>query len=123
LYNIYVQYKVWYIIEHPSEAKAGKYELFIGDTDIEIHTEWEFINSTFQTYGKNNIIDRIKEFLEITLSHPYTHKIKILDVHVNREIYQPKQYRYLRGIKELYIIRIRIINIIKSIYNIYHTFK
>jgi hypothetical protein len=74
-------------------------QLFIGDSDIEIHTEWEIINSTFQTYGKNNIIDKIKEFLEITLSHPYTHKIKILNVHVNGKIYQPKQYRYLRGIK------------------------
>ena len=34
----------------------------------------------------------------MTLSNPYTHKIKILDVHVNKEIYQPKQYRYLGGI-------------------------
>ena len=35
----------------------------------------------------------------MTLDNPYTHKIKILDVHVNKEIYQPKQYRYLGGIK------------------------
>ncbi len=35
----------------------------------------------------------------MALSNPYTHKIKILDVHVNKEIYQPKQYRYLGGIK------------------------
>jgi hypothetical protein len=57
------------------------------------------MNSTLQTYGKNNIIDKIKEFIDIILRQPYTHKIKILDVHVNREIYQPKQYRYLGGIK------------------------
>ena len=73
--------------------------MFIGDGDIEIHTEWHIKNSTLQTYGKNNIINNIKDFIEMALSNPYTHKIKILDVHVNREIYQPKQYRYLGGIK------------------------
>ena len=67
--------------------------------NIIIHTEWKINNSTLQTYGKNNIIDKIKEFIEMTLSNPYTHKIKILDVHVNKEIYQPKQYRYLGGIR------------------------
>ena len=41
---------------------------------------------------------KFKKFLEIALSNPYTHKIKMLDVHVNKEIYQPKQYRYLGGI-------------------------
>jgi hypothetical protein len=34
----------------------------------------------------------------VVLKEPYTHKIKILDVHVNKEIYQPKQYRYLGGV-------------------------
>ena len=98
LYNVYIKYKVWYIISDPSEAKEGKYELFIGDLGGEIHTEWRINNSTLQTYGKNNIIDKIKEFIDIILRQPYTHKIKILDVHVNREIYQPKQYRYLGGL-------------------------
>ena len=64
----------------------------------DIHTEWVIKNSTLQTYGKNDIIDKIKEFIDVVLKEPYTHKIKILDVHVNREIYQPKQYRYLGGI-------------------------
>ena len=63
----------------------------------DIHTEWVIKNSTLQTYGKNNIIDKIKEFIDVALKEPYTHKIKILDVHVNKEIYQPKQYRYLGG--------------------------
>ncbi len=65
----------------------------------EIHTEWEIKNNTLQTYGKNNIIDKIKEFIDVVLKEPYTHKIKILDVHVNREIYQPKQYRYFDQIE------------------------
>ena len=53
---------------------------------------------TFNEFVNEGIIDKIKDFLEIALSNPYTHKIKILDVHVNREIYQPKQYRYLGGV-------------------------
>jgi hypothetical protein len=79
--------------------------LFIGDANTEIHTEWEINNHTLQTYGKNNIIDKIKDFLEIALSNPYTHKIKVLDVHVNKEIYQPKQYRYLGAIKRTKYIK------------------
>ena len=96
LYNIYIKYKAWYIIENPS--KEDNYKLFINDTGAEIHTVWKINNHTLQTYGKNNIIDKIKDFLEIALSNPYTYKIKLLDVHVNKEIYQPKQYRYLGGI-------------------------
>ena len=88
------------------------YELFISDSGSDIHTEWKKINSTLQTYGKNNIIDKIKEFIDVVLKEPYTHKIKILDVHVNKEIYQPKQYRYLGG--EIRIDKRRN----KSIYNI-----
>jgi len=98
LYNIYLKYKVWFILNNPKEAEEGKYKLFIGDLGVEIHTEWKINNSTLQTYGKNNIIDKIKDFIELVLTQPYTHKIKILDVHVNKEIYQPKQYRYLGGI-------------------------
>ncbi len=77
----------------------------------EIHTEWQIHNYTLQTYEKNNLIDKIKEFIEMALSNPYTHKIKILDVHVNKEIYQPKQYRYLGGLKR-YDVKI-IYNILK----------
>ena len=96
LYNVYIKYKAWYITDRPSDN--DNYKLFIGDTGDEIHTEWKINNSTLQTYGKNNIIDKIKDFIELALSNPYTHKIKMLDVHVNKEIYQPKQYRYLGGI-------------------------
>ncbi len=74
------------------------YKLFINDDGAEIHTEWEIKSNTLQTYGKNNIIDKFKDFIEIALSNPYTYKIKTLDVHVNKEIFQPKQYRYLGGI-------------------------
>jgi len=56
---------------------------------------WEILNATIQAYGKTNIIDEIKSFIDVTMSAAYTYKIKILDVHVNKEIYQPKQYRYL----------------------------
>jgi hypothetical protein len=69
----------------------------ISDLGSDIHTEWVIKNSTLQTYGKNNIIDKIKDFIDVVLKETYTHKIKILDVHVNKEIYQPKQYRYLGG--------------------------
>ncbi len=62
LYNIYIKYKVWFIISDPSEVEEEKYELFIGDLGGEIHTEWKINNNTLQTYGKNNIIDKIKKF-------------------------------------------------------------
>ena len=60
------------------------------------------------------------DFIESALNNPYTYKIKVLDVHVNKEIYQPKQYRYLGGVIRTNIIRLMImgIGIIKSIYNI-----
>jgi hypothetical protein len=73
--------------------------LFVSDSGAEIHTERIINNHTLQTYGKNNIIDKIEKNIEIALSNPFTHKIRILDVHVNKGIYQPKQYRYLGGIK------------------------
>ena len=59
---------------------------------------WQINQYTLQAYGKNNIIEEIRSFIENALSNPYTHKIEILDVHVNKEIYQPKQYRYLGGL-------------------------
>jgi hypothetical protein len=65
---------------------------------------WELKNSTIQAYGKTNIIDEIKSFIDVTMSASYTYKIKILDVHVNKEIYQPKQYRYL-GAKKSYDVK------------------
>ncbi len=74
--------KVWYIIGNPSEASEDMYELFISDSGSNIHTVRVIKNSTLQTYGKNNIIDKIKEFIDVVL----------------REIYQPKQYRYLGGV-------------------------
>jgi len=73
--------------------------LFISDLGAEIHTEWKINQCTLQAYGKNNIIEEIRNFIEISLQNSYTHKIEILDVHVNKEIYQPKQYRYLGGLQ------------------------
>ena len=64
----------------------------------DVHTLWFIKQCTLQSYGKNNIINEIKEFIDFTFKQPYTYKVKILDVHVNKEIYQPKQYRYLGGI-------------------------
>ena len=58
-------------------------------------------HSTLQSYGKKSIIDTIQQFIELIIKNTYTYKIKILDVHVNKEIYQPKQYRYLGGRRSL----------------------
>ena len=96
LYNIYAKFKGWYIIN--SETNNKNYQLFISDLGAEIHTEWTINQCTLQAYGKNNIIEEIRSFIESSLQNSYTHKIEILDVHVNKEIYQPKQYRYLGGI-------------------------
>jgi hypothetical protein len=97
LYNIYVKFKGWYIINNNTYDK--NYQAFESDLGNIIHTEWSINQCTLQAYGKNNIIEEIRQFIETSLSMPYTHKIEILDVHVNKEIYQPKQYRYLGGIK------------------------
>ena len=50
-------------------------------------------------YGKNTIIEEMKYFIDTVIYNAYTHKIKILDVHVNKEVYQPKQYRYLGAVR------------------------
>ncbi len=42
----------------------------------------------------------MKYLIETVIGNAYTHKMKILDAHVNKEGYQPKQYRYLGGIKK-----------------------
>ncbi len=97
LYNIYVKFKGWFIIDEPSNNQI--YKLFRYDYGDDIHTELRINNSISQTYGKNNIIDKIKDLIEISLDNQYTYKIKILDVHVNKEIYQAKQYRYLGVLK------------------------
>ena len=96
LYNMYVKFKGWYIIN--GESDEPNYKLFKSDLDDDIHTLWLIKQITLQTHGKNNIIEEIRQYIETALSNPYTHKIEILDVHVNKEIYQPKQYRYLGGI-------------------------
>jgi hypothetical protein len=88
-YNIYVKFQGWYIIN--SESDKNNYELFKADLGADIHTLWLIKQFTLQAYGKNNIIEEIRHFIETALSNPYTHKIEILDVHVNKEIYQPKQ--------------------------------
>ncbi len=40
IYTIYVRYKVWFIIDNPSEK--DNYKLFIDELGYEIHTEWIF---------------------------------------------------------------------------------
>ena len=69
LYNIYVKYKVWYIISNPDEATKDRYKLFISDLGSDIHTVWGIKISTLQTYGKNNIFDKIKEFIDVVKNH------------------------------------------------------
>jgi hypothetical protein len=44
-------------------------------------------------------------YIMYVIGNTYTHKMKILDVHINKEIYQPKQYRYLGGVKKGYYIK------------------
>ena len=81
-----------------TNRKKDNYELFIDNEGIKTHTIWEIRNSTLHIYGKNTIIEEMKYFIDTVIYNAYTHKIKILDVHVNKEIYQPKQYRYLGGL-------------------------
>ena len=71
--------------------KKDNYELFIDNEGIKTHTIWEIKNSTLHIYGKNTIIEEMKNFIDTVIYNAYTHKIKILDVHVNKEVYQPKQ--------------------------------
>ena len=40
LYNVYIKYKVWFIINEPTEKKDN-YELFKDNEGIETHTIWE----------------------------------------------------------------------------------
>ena len=100
LYNTYIKYKTWNIIDKAT-PEHKHYKLFINSINEEIHTLWRIEHSTLQSYGKKNIINEIQQFIELILKNTYTHKIKILDVHVNKEIYQPKQYRYLGGRRSL----------------------
>ena len=73
LYNIYAKFKGWYIIN--SETNHKNYKLFISDLGAEIHTEWKINQCTLQAYGKNNIIEEIRSFIESSLQNSYTHKI------------------------------------------------
>ncbi len=109
---MYVKFKGWYIINGKSDET--NYKLFQSELGDDIHTLLLIKQITLQTRGKNNIIEEIKQYIETALSNPYTHKIEILDVHVNKEIYQPKQYRYLGGISRYDVKKIKIIyNFIK----------
>ena len=97
LYNIYLKYKVWFFWDEDKPTEPN-YKLFVNNLGEDVHTLWYIKQCTLQSYGKNNIINEIKEFVDFTFKQPYTYKIKILDVHVNKEVYEPKQYRYLGGI-------------------------
>ena len=101
LYNVYLKYKEWFIISGEDTRPTERDEIISIIPGTYILVRWELKNSTIQAYGKTNIIDEIKSFIDVTMSASYTYKIKILDVHVNKEIYQPKQYRYL-GAKKSY---------------------
>ncbi len=106
LYNIFFKFQGWYIIN--CESDETNYQLFKSDTGSDIHTLWLIKQFTLQAYGKNNIIEEIRQFIETSLNNLYTHKIEILDVHVNKEIYQPKQYRFLGGIRRYDTRKIKI---------------
>ena len=99
LYNVYIKYKVWFIIDEPPEKKDN-YEVFIDNEGIKTHSIWEIKNSTLHIYGKNTIIEEMKYFIDTVIYNAYTHKIKILDFHDNKEVYQPTQYRYLGEAKK-----------------------
>ena len=99
LYNVYIKYKVWFYISEPTEEKDN-YEIFTNNEAITKYTIWEIKNSTLHIYGKNTIIEEMKYFIDTVIYNAYTHKMKRLDVHVNKEVYQPKQYRYLGGVKK-----------------------
>ena len=95
LYLVYVKFKIWNVVTD-KEARPGKNTDFLTLNDGSVVvTQWKINQVTIQVYGKKNIIDEIKDFIDVTMSEIYVQKIEILDVHVNREIYQPQQYRYL----------------------------
>ena len=98
LYNVYVKFKVWNIVTGKEEKQSKFNDTFVMGDGTVIVAKWSIANITLSVYGKNNIIDEIKEFIDVSMSEGYVHKIKILDVHVNKEIYQPKQYRYLGAV-------------------------
>ena len=62
LYSVYVKYKVWFIINKPSEKH--NYKLFINENGAEIHTDWEIKNNTLQTYGKKILLIKLKILLK-----------------------------------------------------------
>jgi hypothetical protein len=43
-------------------------------------THWKMNQVTLQAYGKNKIIDEIKEFIGVTMRYIYVYEIEILDV-------------------------------------------
>jgi hypothetical protein len=96
LYLVYIKFKIWNAVTDNEEKKTMKNTGLITLSDGSVvMTQWKINQVTLQAYGKNNILDEIKEFIDVTMREIYVYKIEILDVHVNREIYQPKQYRYL----------------------------
>ena len=86
---------MWFIITDKETRPTERDEIIAIIPGNYVMVRWEINNSTIQAYGKTKIIDEIKSFIDVIMSASYTYKIEILDVHVNKEIYQPKQYRYL----------------------------
>jgi hypothetical protein len=56
-------------------------------------------HGTIQVNGKSNIQNKVKEYIEVTLDHQYIYKLSIKEMHVNKELYQQKQYRCIGGVK------------------------
>ncbi len=87
---------MWNAVTDNEEKKTIKNTGLITLSDGSVvMTQWKNNQVTLQAYGKYNILDEFKEFIDATMREIYVYKIEILDVHVNREIYQPRQYRYL----------------------------
>jgi hypothetical protein len=72
---MHVKFKGWYIIN--SESDKTNYQVFESDLGADIRTLWLIKQITLQTYGKNNIIEEIRQFIGTSLNNPYTHKIEI----------------------------------------------
>jgi hypothetical protein len=71
LYLVYIKFKIWNAVTD-KEAKPGKNTdlLTLNDGSVVV-TQWKINQVTIQVYGKKNIIDEIKDFIDVTMSEIY----------------------------------------------------
>jgi hypothetical protein len=102
-YNVYINAKIHRIIDiNNTDEDTQNVRFFTNNVGQEIATTWKMSHGTIHVNDKSNIQDKVKEYIEVTLDHQYIYKVSIEEIHVNKEIYQPKQYRYIGGVKKTF---------------------